>query len=71
MEEILEAGPSLRKYNLVLYLCLLILRINNYVKFFIQSLLIVRNMENSIETLGDLCIELRLSVVQRSLNKLG
>ena len=34
------------------------LRFNNYIEFLIQSLLIVRNMQNSIETRGNLCTEL-------------
>ena len=47
----------------------LLLRIKNYVKFFIQSLQIVQNMQNSIETRGNLIIELSCPVVQRPLNK--
>ena len=31
---------------------------NNYIEFLIQSLKIVRNMQNSIETRDNLCIEL-------------
>ena len=31
----------------------LFLRFNNYMKSFIQSLKIVRNMQNSVETRGD------------------
>ena len=34
------------------------LRFNNYIEFLIQSLLVVRNMQNSIETRGNLCTEL-------------
>ena len=34
------------------------LRFSNYIEFLIQSLLIVRNMQNSMETHGNLCTEL-------------
>ena len=36
----------------------IILRFNNYTEFLIQSLKIVRNMQNSIETRGNLYIKL-------------
>ena len=38
---------------------LVFLRFNNYIEFHIQSLKIVRNMQNSMETRGNLCTELR------------
>ena len=34
------------------------LRSKNYIEFLIQSLKIVRNMQNSMETRGNLCTEL-------------
>ena len=42
----------------------LFLRFNNYIEFLIQSLEIVRNMQNCIETNDNLCTELEPSVVQ-------
>ena len=44
----------------------LFLRFNNYIEFLIQSLEIVRNMQNCIETNDNLCTELEPSVVQWS-----
>ena len=44
----------------------LFLRFNNYIEFLIQSLEIVRNMQNCIETNDNLCTELEPPVVQWS-----
>ena len=49
----------------------IILRFNNYTEFLIQSLKIVRNMQNSIETRGNLCIKLGPPVVRAQLLKLS
>ena len=37
-ERFQRQAQVLRRYNLVLYLCLLLLRINNYVEFLIEIL---------------------------------
>ena len=50
-------GPSLRKYNLFLYLCLYFYVLFSYVEFLIQILLIVRCMQSGIETRGNLSTE--------------
>ena len=47
-------------YNLFLYSCLYFY---SYKEFLIQILQIVRNMQNSIETRGNLCTELGPPVV--------
>ena len=55
-------NPSLCKWSWtdLLYICAYILPFNNHVQFFIQSLQIVRNMQNSIEARSNLCTELVL-----------